>query len=212
MKIFKRKMFCEPLRENECNRELIQAFRIYREDEYRGMEGKVIGLEAFLKYCAWEQDEKGLIKVYLVKTYFTNEIVAYFALRAGLISVDCDDRDYQREKVAKRAGTKLVPDTIPGIEISHFAVNDCYREKYSKAGLLIKGLGKYIYPEFIYPIISDIKSKLGVNILYLYAAGDKTLINYYREVFGFLELNYDSKLVPVTSYYDDYCEFMYRSI
>lgn len=205
-------MFCEPLRANIFNKELIKTFTIHREDEYRNMDGKIIGLEAFLKYCAWEQDERGLIKAYVVKTYFTNEIVAYFALRAGMISVDSNQRDYRREAEAKSEGTKLVPDTIPGIEISHFAVNDSYRERHSKGGSLIKGLGKYIYPEFIYPIISNIKSKLGVNILYLYAAGDKVLRCYYRDVFGFSELEHDSEIVPVTSYYDDYCEFMYRSI
>ncbi|MBP3677457.1 MAG: hypothetical protein J6I97_03835, partial [Agathobacter sp.] len=61
---------------------------------YRNSDGKVVGLEAFLKYCAWEYDERGLIKAYVVKTYFTNEIVAYFALKAGMISVDSNQRDY----------------------------------------------------------------------------------------------------------------------
>lgn len=205
-------MFCEPLRAHQVNKELIKDFIIRREEEYRNSDGKVVGLEAFLKYCAWEYDERGLIKAYVVKTYFTNEIVAYFALKAGMISVDSNQRDYKREEEAKKEGIKLVPDTIPGIEISHFAVNDSYRERHSKRGHLIKGLGKYIYPEFIYPIISNIKSKLGISILYLYAAGDKVLRKYYRDVFGFCELDYDSRLIPVTSYYDDYCEFMYRSI
>lgn len=204
-------MYCEPLRASQQNKELIKKFVIRREAKYAHLikMGKIVGLEAYLKYCAWDDDEAGLIKAYVIKTYFSNEIVAYFAIRAGMVSVNSEHRDTQREVAAMQEGTKLVPETISGIEISHFAVNDAYREKHSQNGKLLKGLGRYIYPEFIYPIVNNIKQKLGVRILYLYAAGDEPLKKYYRDVFGFSRLEKDTELVPVTSYYDDNCEFMF---
>lgn len=201
-------MYCEPLRANSKNKALIEKFVIRREEKYASLDG-IVGLEAYLKHCAWDADKEGLIKAYVIKTYFTDEIVAYFAIRAGMVSVDSECRDAEREHEALQEGTKLVPETIPGIEISHFAVNDAYREKHSKNGVLPKGLGYYLYPEFIYPIICKVKQKLGVRILYLYAAGDETLKNYYQKVFGFSRLIDSPKIVPVTSYYDDYCEFMF---
>ena len=202
-------MYCEPLRANANNKELIKNFVIKREEEYANMKDQIIGLEAYLKTCAWEDDENGLIRAYVVKSYFSNEIIAYFAIKAGMVSVDNENRNTRRELTALQEGTKLVPETISGIEISHFAVNDAYREKHAKNGVLPKGLGKYIYPEFIYPIIQKISNLLGVRILYLYAAGDEPLKKYYESVFGFSRLETETKIVPVTSYYDDYCEFMF---
>lgn len=203
-------MYCEPLRSNPKNKELINNFVIEREEKYRNIHNQIIGLEAYLKHCAWEDDESGQIRAYVIKPYFSDEIIAYFAIRAGMVSVDSELRNFEREFNALQEGTKLVPDTIPGIEISHFAVNDAYRKKHSKNGTSLKGLGKYLYPEFIYPIIHKVTLLLGVNILYLYAAGDEKLKNYYEKVFGFSRLKYDEKIVPVTSYYDDNCEFMFR--
>lgn len=202
-------MYCEPLRANKKNKELINNFVIRREEKYANSPGQIIGLQAYLKHCAWEDDENGLIRAYVVKSYFSDEIIAYFAIRAGMVSVDSENRNTKREYAALQEGTKLVPETISGIEISHFAVNDAYREKHSNNGILPKGLGKYIYPEFIYPIIQKISSLLGVRILYLYAAGDEKLKKYYESVFGFSRLESDAKIIPVTSYYDDYCEFMF---
>ena len=46
-------------------------------------EGK--GLEQFLKELAWDEDERGSTKVYLVKEKTTGSIVFFFALKAGLL-------------------------------------------------------------------------------------------------------------------------------
>lgn len=220
MRIFKTKMYCEPLRSRSKNKQLIQNFTIDREAdciEYFKETGKICGLELYLKYCAWKADERNEVKVYLVKTYFTEEIVAYFALKAGMLSVDDEARDKEREANAIERGIKLVPDTIPGIEISHFAVNDIYRRKHKN----VRWLGGYIYPTFIYPIFKKFSEFIGVKVVYLYAADNsngsednekkKHLVDYYREAFKFSEAT-DTRYIPVTSYYDDNCIFMYQVI
>ena len=203
-------MYCEPLRANIRNKELIKSFYIEREKECSDPQkvNGIIGLEAYLKYCAWDEDALHDIKVYVIKTYFTNEIVAYFALRGGMIMLDSDNRNAIKEEIAKKHGAKLVPQTIPGIEISHFAVNDNYRMKHGKNGKPLKGLGKAIYPDFIYPIINKISSLMGVRCAYLYAAGNQTLIDYYQTVFDF-HANTDRDYVPIKPYYDNGCHFMY---
>lgn len=220
MKIFKEKMYCEPLRSNSRNKELINKFYIEREKDYEVLyeeTGKIIGLCEFLKHCAWEEDKKGSLKVYVVKSYFSNDIIAYFALKAGMICLDSKERDVDAEKSAKSRGVKLVPDIIPGIEISHFAINDAYRKKHNN----VKKIGSYIYPEFIYPMLKKASKLIGVGMVYLYAADnsiDGHLINYYKKVFDFVEIKDDKSddksnyYRPVTSYYDDNCTFMYRSL
>lgn len=75
---------------------------------------------------------------------------------------------------------------------------------------LSKGLGVFFYPEFIYPIIEDVAQKIGVNMIYLYAAGDEKLITYYQEVFEFQSLQEEDVYVPLEPDYDGGCAFMYR--
>ena len=215
MRILKPFMYCEPLRANKTNKELIQNFTVDREIKNRLIyekTGKIIGLEQYLKQCAWSDDENNLVRVYLIKTYFSKEVIAYFALKTGLLSIDSDERDTAREFNAKQQGIKLVPDTISSIEISHFAVNDDYRKRHNN----VKGLGQYIYPTFIYPIIRKISNLTGFKVIYLYAADNsekdkKKLVSYYKDVFGFVDASNDTnRFIPVTSYYDDECVFMYH--
>ena len=54
-------------------------------------EGK--GLEQFLKELAWDEDERGSTKVYLVKEKTTGSIVFFFALKAGLLYKEIGSED-----------------------------------------------------------------------------------------------------------------------
>lgn len=198
-------MYCEPLTCKDINKELIKSFYIEREKEYSNpmnTGGRVIGLEAYLKYSAWDDDLNGEIKAYVVKTYFSNEIVAYFALKTSAMIIDSKISNAQGDKTYKH-GKKLVSEIIPCVEISHFAVNDRFREKHN-----VKTLGNIIYPEFIYPIIDKFSKIVGVRCILLYAAGDEHLVNYYEKVFGF-ETTQDTEVVPVMPYYDIGCVPMY---
>ncbi len=211
MRIFSGRMFCEPLRSSKRNKSLIQSFTIDREQgslerNHKEHPDIIIGLEDYLKRAAWEEDENGYTKVYVIKTYLSGEVVAYFALKAGMISY------YERipDEVIKN-GINAVTEVLPGIEISHFAVNDEYRRRHGKGGKPLNHLGEYLYPTFIYPIIERTAALVGVSHLYLYAAGDEELVNYYRNTYGF-EVNKSRRIVAVKPFYDDGCTFMYRSI
>ena len=208
-------LYCERLTSNKHNKELIKDFVIDREKACRyeyERTGRIFGLELYLKHCAWESDLSNEARFYLIKTVFTNEIVAYFSLKCGLISVDSVFRNDNKENLAREQGVKLVPDTLSGIEIAHFAINDKYRKSHSKNGILVKGLGKYLYLDFILPIIRKANKLVAAQILYLYAADsskDKKLVEYYNKTFMFKTVD-NENYKPVTSYYDNDCIFMYR--
>lgn len=204
--------YCELLRANKNNRILIQDFTIYREADYSQLPDKIMGLEAYLKRLAWNDDENDLVKIYLIKDSKTSEIVAYFGLKAGMLAANMDEALSPDEKRAlfKSEGIKLFPEVLPGIEISHFAVNDKYREKLSDGGAPVKRLGMYLFPKYIYPIITEVGVRIGIHVIYLYAAGDDTLVSYYKDAFDFQEMTEDDRYTPLEPEYDGGCTFMYQ--
>ena len=73
---------------------------------------KAEGLERYLKELALTDEADSDARTYLVRDVVTNEIAAYFSLRACLVPVPIDGTDIY---------------TIPGIELSNFARNKAYR-------------------------------------------------------------------------------------
>lgn len=203
---------CVPLTSDIRHIEQIQRFVIDREKDVSGIKGKVIGLEAYLKRCAWNDDLNRQARVYLIKDSKTGEIAAYFGLKAGMVvnSEDGMPSEEEKNEIMEEFGAKLLPEVEPGIEISHFAVNDEYRRHAGKNGNPVKGLGAYFYPAFIYPIIEDVAEKIGVSMIYLYAAGDEHLERYYEKVFQFQILESEDFYIPLEPNYDGGCKFMYR--
>ena len=203
---------CVPLTSDENNRDLINNFIIDRESEISSIPDKIVGLEAYLKRCAWQDDINGEVKIYLIIDESLNEVAAYFGLKAGMVasSREAMPSIEQQRMIYKEEGIKLLPEVLPGIEISHFAVNDNYRRHAGSEGKPIRGLGEYFYPVFIFPIIMDVSSKIGINMIYLYAAGDEHLVSYYERVFGFQSLNAEDIIVPLEPDYDGGCAFMYQ--
>ena len=159
---------CVPLTSDPKHLDLIQSFSIDRETDFSQLTDKVIGLEAYLKRCAWNEDLNHEVKIYLIKDCRNGEVAAYFGLKAGLVASSQEGMPAEEEKKAilEEFGAKLLPEVLPGIEISHFAVNDNYRRRAGKNGKPIRGLGAYFYPAFIYPIIEDVAEKIGVNMIY----------------------------------------------
>ena len=205
---------CVPLRSNVKNLELIKTFTIDREAEYSHEPGMVVGLEAYLKRCAWDEDQNNEVRIYLIKDSATSEVAAYFGLKAGMVASSKADMlsVEEQQQIFIDEGVKWLPAVLPGIEISHFAVNDNYRRHAGADGKPVKGLGAFFYPEFIYPIIEDVADKIGVNMIYLYAAGDEKLVSYYKDVFDFQSLQEEDIYVPLEPDYDGGCAFMYRLI
>ena len=83
--------YCEQLRVDANNRTLIQDFTIYREAEFSQLPDKTVGLEAYLKRCAWDDDRNDLVRIYLIKDVRCHEIVSYFGLKAGMLAANMDE-------------------------------------------------------------------------------------------------------------------------
>ena len=77
---------CVPLLSDIHHKEQIMDFVIDREAAFSSIQDKVVGLEAYLKRCAWNEDLNNEVRIYLVKDTRTDDIVAYFGLKAGMVS------------------------------------------------------------------------------------------------------------------------------
>ena len=101
-------------------------------------------------------------------------------------------------------------DTIPGVEIANFAVNEVYQENHPD----LKGLGLIIFNDFIIPIIQKAAESIGVKIIYIFALPFERLIRRYHD-YGFLRLDSASedelhkRLKPN---YDEDCIFMFQQL
>ena len=211
--------YCEPLRKHISNYDQIQEFVIDREKDIEDKPNQARGLAQYLKKCAWYEDANNINKVYLVKDTKTKQIVAYFALKAGMLASPEGSRLTDEERdLLKTIGIKSIPTSLSGIELSNFAVNDKYREDIkAKTGIMPTKIGKYIFPEFIMPIVEDVSKHIAIQYLYLFAADDgkdETLINYYKNIFDFstVEDSDNEKISPIQSDYENQCKFMYRKL
>ena len=170
-------------------------FKINRPEGY--------GLQQYIKYTAVKEESADMLRTYIVRDINTNEVVGYYSLKAGLISIN--------ERVIEDNGKKrIVFDTVPGIELANFAVNDSYKENHKE----YKGIGKIIFSSFVVPTVKKAKEYIGVRILYIFALPYDTLIDNYSK-YGFkrlpenLENELHNRIKPL---YDDECKFMFMKI
>jgi len=66
------------------------------------------GLENYLKNQSVEDEENNCSRTYLVKDALSAELVAYFSLKTGLITIQLDGEKF---------------DSVPAIELANFAIN-----------------------------------------------------------------------------------------
>ena len=157
------------------------------------------GLVRYLRYMAFPEEDAGTMRTYIVRDNFSSELVGYFSVKAGLISVN--EVHTEDEETF---------DTIPGVEIANFAVNDTYLQNNPE----LKGTGLIIFNDFIVPVIQEASKSVGVKIVYIFALPFERLINRYRE-YGFLRLDSTSedelhkRLKPN---YDENCIFMFQQL
>jgi hypothetical protein len=168
--------------------DIIRKFRINKK------EGR--GLEIYLKGYALNEEKTNEGRTYLIIDNETKEVVAYFTLKAGLVT--------QKIGLFKFNNS-------PGIEIANFAVNDAYREAHDD---IIPQIGKYIFSEFIYPIIADLSTLLGIAYVYIFALPQNRLMKHYESM-GFTRMDAGLERFlhrHVRPEYDRGCIFMYQRI
>lgn len=157
------------------------------------------GLVNYLQNYALVDEENGEMRTYLVKDTDSHEIVGYFSLKAGMVSVNEKRTLFRREF-----------DCVPGIELANFAVNNSYKEAHKE----FDGLGKIIFVYFILAIVKKVSMQIGVKTLFIFALPHSSLINYYKSL-HFQRLSaVEEKSIHrrIKPRYDQRCIFMCQSI
>ena len=149
--------YCEHILASDTNRQAIQNFSVKKKTG--------IGLVRYLQNYAIADEEAGEMRTYLVKDKATEEIVGYFSLKAGMISINENGSFFRREF-----------DCVAGIELANFAVNNAYKESHKD----YEGLGKIIFYYFILPIVKDVSRQVGVKMIFIFALPYANLIEYYK--------------------------------
>lgn len=176
----------EHLFDSEINANLIEDFEAGN---------NAFGLENYLKYQATTDEKCGNSRTYLVKDILTGELVGYFSLRTGLITIQVKDESF---------------DSIPAIELANFAINKCYKDSHPD----LSELGFYTFRKFIQPIARCMAKYVGVNSLYIYALPEEKLIEHYGKM-GFSRLPREQEQFVqqhVKPKYDEGCVFMYQTL
>lgn len=154
------------------------------------------GLLNYLQRGALANEVTGTMRTYMVRDQDTNQCVAYFSIKAGLVSLD----------EHKISDDETVFETLPGVEVAYFAVND----QYVKGR---RGFGATIFEDMVEPVIRKAAEHIGIYLIYVYALPIQKLIQNYQDQYGLLRLSPDAerdlhaRLRPRT---DKDCIFMYK--
>ena len=154
------------------------------------------GLEWYIKYQALFDEHSGVMRTYLVRLKRTGECVGYFSLKAGLVSVN---------EESTPGGNTF--DTVPGVELANFAINNVFVQKHNA-----KGLGYLLFSGLIAPFVQEHAKTLGIYMIYLFDLRYECLMKKY-ESYGFHRLpakaenQLHQRLKPT---YDESCIFMYQ--
>lgn len=168
------------------NHDLIQSFSVGN---------SAMGLEIFLKEVAEREESEKQTRTYLIKDRITGELVCYFSMRTGLVTLQVDGDAF---------------DSLSAVELSNFAMNQIYKANHPNA----KRLGSYFFKRFILPLAQFVSEYIGVSTLYIYALPEDKLMNHYKKL-GFSRLPEEQeKFVQnhVKPKYDEGCIFMYQPL
>jgi hypothetical protein len=168
------------------NHDLIQSFSVGN---------SAMGLEIFLKEVAEREESEKQTRTYLIKDRITGELVCYFSMRTGLVTLQVDGDAF---------------DSLSAVELSNFAMNQVYKANHPNA----KRLGSYFFKRFILPLAQFVSEYIGVSTLYIYALPEDKLMNHYKKL-GFSRLPEEQeKFVQnhVKPKYDEGCIFMYQPL
>lgn len=179
---------------------------------------KGAGLLNYIQQQACADEHSGTMRTYIVRDNQTSEVVGFFSLKAGLISYNERSVPLINEKTGEKVingetgkvELRRAFDTLPGVELANFAVNQKYIRKHPQ----LKGIGYVIYKDFILPIIQKVAEVIGVKLLYIFALPYENLISRY-ENYGFMRLEepFESELHNrIKPMYDQSCIFMYMMV
>jgi len=174
----------EHLLESPENLDLIKNFSVGK---------NAYGLEQFIKNSAPVEEKQNQTRTYLIKDRITGELVCYFSLRTGLVTLEVQNGAF---------------DSFSAVELSNFAMNQNYKEKHPNS----KRLGHYFFKRFILPLVKYASSFIGISMIYIYALPENRLMAHYFKM-GFSRLSEEQeKFVQhhVKPKYDEGCIFMYQ--
>lgn len=124
-----------------------------------------------------------------------------------------DDIERLLGKFESLPPNKQVAKSFPSVELTHFCVNENYRNKWQTYGFSSRNrIGSTLFWHVIVDIVEKIRSLTGCEYLYLFAAdatSDRHLVNHYKNMMGLREEMTMSALQPI---YDFSCTFLCSDI
>jgi len=165
------------------------------------------GLREYIQNYAISDENAGTMRTYIVRDNYSSELVGYFSLKAGLISMNEHEEEIPDNETGSST-TVTMFDTVPGVELANFAVNDTYIRNHPA----LKGVGLVIFEQFIMPLIARASEIIGTKVLYIFALPYDDLIARYMD-YGFMRLDdpYEDELHKrLKPSYDQSCIFMYQ--
>lgn len=124
-----------------------------------------------------------------------------------------DDIEKLLGKFDSMPPNKQVAKSFPSMELTHFCVNEDYRNKWRTYGFSARNrIGSTMFWHVIVGIVEDVRDLTGCQYLYLFAAdatSDRHLVNHYKNMMGLREEVSMSALQPI---YDFNCTFLCADI
>ncbi len=114
------------------------------------------GVTDYIQGTAFADEQQGANRTYLVRDNKSDELVAYFSLKTGLVA---------KNGIEITEPNRIPINILPGIEMSYFGVNQDYINKHPNR----KGCGLIIFNDFIVPIALQTRELVGSMILYAFS-------------------------------------------
>ncbi len=183
--------YCEHISYSDKTRSELKKFTVKEKTGY--------GLVNYLQNFALEDERLGEMRTYIVRDRQTDELVGYFSLKAGMVSINEKRIIFHKEF-----------DCVSGIELANFAVNNSYKEAHKD----YDGIGKIIFYYFVMPIVTSVSEQIGAKVLYIFSLPYKPLMSYYQTL-HFERLSASEEYFVhkrIKPRYDRDCVFMCQSL
>ena len=174
---------------------------------------RVPGLQYFIRNDAVNDDNYNAVRLYFIYDIEVNTLIGFYTLSSSCMIRKAND-ETKEEKFEK-----LVSKIVPCVEIHHFALNEKYLAWLDENGYNNKGIGHFIYKNYIRNTIIMTLENIAFFYVIVHAHKNDKVINAYRNMgFETYEDVQESlfpifdELTPLRTEYEDTCEFMCQSI